>query len=82
MKKKKIKEENKTIVISVEKVALGEKKLLKINIDRLPIVTLAGIPVCVFTAKEAEPTIVLQAGLPGDEINGIDIKGNTASKTV
>lgn len=68
-----IKEENKTIIISGEKVAPGEDKLLKINIDRLPTGTLIDIPVYVFNAKEPGPTILLQAGLHGDEINGIEV---------
>ena len=68
-----IKEENKTIIISGEKVAPGEDKLLKINIDRLPTGTLIDIPVYVFNAKNSGPTILLQAGLHGDEINGIEI---------
>jgi len=67
-----IKEENKTIVISGEEVVPGESKLLKINIDRLPTGTLIDIPIYVFNAKEAGPTVLVQAGLHGDEINGIE----------
>jgi len=66
-------EENKSIVISGESVAPGEEKLLHISIDRLPTGTLIDIPVYVFNAKKSGPTILLQAGLHGDEINGIEI---------
>lgn len=65
-------EENKDIVIGGQTVTPGEDKLLKINIDRLPTGTLIDIPVYVFNAKKPGPTILVQAGLHGDEINGIE----------
>ena len=65
--------ENKDIVIGGEAVAPGEEKLLKISIDRLPTGTLIDIPVYVFNSKKPGPTILIQAGLHGDEINGIEI---------
>ena len=66
-------EENRDIIIGKEAVLPGEKKLLKISIDRLPTGTLIDIPVYVFNAKKPGPTILIQAGLHGDEINGIEI---------
>jgi len=65
--------ENKNIVIGGETVAPGENKLLKISIDRLPTGTLIDIPIYVFNSKKPGPTILIQAGLHGDEINGIEI---------
>ena len=65
-------EENKDIIIGGQTVSPGEEKLLKINIDRLPTGTLIDIPVYVFNAKKPGPTILVQAGLHGDEINGIE----------
>ncbi len=66
-------EENKDIVVGGQIVSPGEDKLLKISIDRLPTGTLIDIPVYVFNAKKPGPTILVQAGLHGDEINGIEI---------
>ena len=66
-------EENKDIIVGGETVAPGEDKLLKISIDRLPTGTLIDIPVYVFNSKKPGPTILIQAGLHGDEINGIEI---------
>lgn len=66
-------EENKEIVIGGQTVAPGEDKRLSISIDRLPTGTLIDIPIYVFNAKKAGPTILVQAGLHGDEINGIEI---------
>jgi len=65
--------ENKDIIIGNEAVGPGEQKLLKISIDRLPTGTLIDIPIYVFNAKKPGPTILVQAGLHGDEINGIEI---------
>lgn len=67
------KSENKTIVIDGKEIAPGEEKQITINIDRLPTGTLIDIPVYVFNAKAAGPTVLIQAGLHGDEINGIEI---------
>lgn len=66
-------EENRDIIIGKEAVFPGEKKLLKISIDRLPTGTLIDIPIYVFNAKKPGPTVLIQAGLHGDEINGIEI---------
>ncbi len=65
--------QNKSITIGGKTVKPGENKLLKINIDRLPTGTLIDIPVYVFNAKKPGPTLLVQAGLHGDEINGIEI---------
>ena len=66
-------EENKDIIIGGKTVSPGEEKLLKISIDRLPTGTLIDIPVYVFNSKKPGPTVLVQAGLHGDEINGIEI---------
>ncbi|MBU2948187.1 succinylglutamate desuccinylase/aspartoacylase family protein [Zobellia uliginosa] len=66
-------ESNKTIIIEGESVKPGESKLLNISIDRLPTGTLIDIPIYVFNSKNPGPTLLIQAGLHGDEINGIEI---------
>ncbi|WP_422349695.1 succinylglutamate desuccinylase/aspartoacylase family protein [Flagellimonas sp.] len=67
-----IESENKTIAINGERVAPGQNKLIQIDIARLPTGTLIHIPVHVFNAKKAGPTVLVQAGLHGDEINGVE----------
>ncbi len=64
---------NKEIIIGNETVIPGKSKLLKISIDRLPTGTLIDIPIYVFNGKKPGPTLLVQAGLHGDEINGIEI---------
>ena len=65
--------ENKTITIHGEAVQPGEAKWINIPIDRLPTGTVIDIPIYVCNAKEAGPTLLVQGGLHGDEINGVEI---------
>ena len=65
-------EENKTIYISGEAITPGEQKMVQINIARIPTGTLIDIPVHVFNGKKPGPTVLVQAGLHGDEINGVE----------
>ena len=64
---------NEVVVIRGEKIRLGEEKLIKIPIDRLPTGTLIEIPVYVFNSNKLGPTILLQGGLHGDEINSVEL---------
>ncbi len=64
---------NEPVELRGEKVDLGESKLIKFAIDRLPTGTLIEIPVYVFNGKEKGPTVLLQGGLHGDETNSIEI---------
>ncbi len=65
-------EENRTITINGDIVPPGKSKLLRIEIARLPTGTLIDIPVHVFNAKRPGPALLVQAGLHGDEINGVE----------
>ena len=67
------KEDVKSITINGEVVGPGEQKLVTISIARLPTGTLIDIPIYVFNTKRPGPTALIQAGLHGDEINGIEI---------
>ncbi|WGH74705.1 succinylglutamate desuccinylase/aspartoacylase family protein [Tenacibaculum tangerinum] len=64
---------NERIEIRGQKIGLGESKLIKIPLDRLPTGTLIEIPVYVFNGKKLGPTILLQGGLHGDEVNGVEL---------
>ena len=64
---------NEAVEIRGQKIGLGESKLIKIPVDRLPTGTLIEIPVYVFNGKEAGPTVLLQGGLHGDEVNSVEL---------
>ena len=64
---------NEVVEIRGNKIGLGENKLIKIPVDRLPTGTLIEIPVYIFNGKKPGPTILLQGGLHGDEVNSIEL---------
>jgi predicted deacylase len=61
------------ISINGEKVGIGEKKEILLNIARLPTYTPIELSVNVFRGKEDGPVLLLTGGLHGDEINGVEI---------
>jgi predicted deacylase len=67
-----LEEENRTITINGDTVSPGQNKLLRIEIARLPTGTLIDIPVHIFNSENPGPTLLIQAGLHGDEINGVE----------
>lgn len=64
--------DNKDIKISGDTIAPGDSKMVQLGIARLPTGTLIEIPVHVFNAKDPGPAVLVQAGLHGDEINGVE----------
>jgi len=63
---------NSTKHILNTEIKPGEHKVIKLPIGSLPTGTPIKIPVYVFNGKEKGPTILLQGGLHGDEINGVE----------
>lgn len=61
------------MTILEETILPGETKTLNLEIARLHTATKLKIPVIVSRAKQDGPTVLLSAGLHGDEINGVDI---------
>ncbi|MEM6894954.1 MAG: succinylglutamate desuccinylase/aspartoacylase family protein [Bacteroidota bacterium] len=66
------KDKSQAIQINSTQVLPGEYALVKLNIGRLPTGTLIDIPVHVFNGKKKGPVVLIQAGLHGDEINGVE----------
>lgn len=64
---------NHTVEIKGEKIPLGTEKMIKFEIDRLPTGTKIELPVYVFNGKNPGPTVLVQAGLHGDEVNGVEL---------
>jgi predicted deacylase len=61
------------IKIHEESIAPGENKIVSLNTYELPTKTKIEIPIHVFRSKQAGPTVLLSAGMHGDEINGIEV---------
>lgn len=51
----------------------GKEKQIMANISRLPTRTPIEIPIVVSRSKKPGPTLLLMAGMHGDEINGVEI---------
>lgn len=71
---------NEPVEIRGQRIDLGENKLIRIEIDRLPTGTVIDIPVYVFNGKKPGPTVLLQAGLHGDEVNGVELTRKMLAK--
>jgi predicted deacylase len=63
----------KNITILGELILPGESKTINMDIAKLHTMTSLKIPIIVERSKFEGPTILLSAGLHGDEINGIEI---------
>ena len=57
-------------------ISLGENAKVNLNVYYLPTGAKMEIPVHVFRSKKKGPAVLLQAGMHGDEINGIEIIRN------
>ena len=64
---------NQTITLRNTVVKPGENRLIRFYIDRLHTGTDISIPIYVFNGKEAGPTVLVQGGLHGDELNSTEL---------
>ncbi len=62
-----------SICINGEQIRRGDTKQIALNIAKLPTHTMIDLPVYVYAAEKEGPTLLLSAGLHGDEINGIEV---------
>ncbi len=73
---------NQDLIILNEKVAPGESKTINFSFAKLYTSTKVEIPIIVERAKKAGPTILLTAGIHGDEINGVEIVRQVIAKKI
>jgi len=64
---------NKTITIFKETIEPGESKTINMEIAELHTMTKLKIPIVVKRSKIEGPTVLLTAGMHGDEVNGTEI---------
>ena len=62
----------KDFVINSQSISPGECKQIALNSYELHTKTKIEIPVFVFRSKKTRPTLLLSAGMHGEETNGID----------
>jgi len=68
-----IKDNPETLHILGHEIALGERKTINFNLAKLYTSTKVEIPIIVERSKKIGPTVLITAGIHGDEINGVDI---------
>ena len=68
------------MVINSVEIKPGQSRQLSLIISKLPTRTPIDIPVHIFRAKKPGPSILLMAGMHGDEINGVEIIRQMISK--
>lgn len=65
--------QNKKLIILGQEIVPGKNYELNLSVAKLHTSTPVQIPIHVNRAKEDGPTVILMAGMHGDEINGIEI---------
>jgi len=63
----------KILNILGNEIALGERKTINFNLANLYTSTKVEIPVIVERSKNPGPTVLITAGIHGDEINGVEV---------
>ena len=61
------------LIINNQRIGAGEEVQIDIRIARLPSHTWIDLPVFVYRSKNEGPSLLLTAGIHGDEINGIEV---------
>ncbi|RMA65858.1 succinylglutamate desuccinylase/aspartoacylase family protein [Ulvibacter antarcticus] len=70
------------LIILGEKIALGESRVINWSIAKLYTSTKIDIPIIIERAKEPGPTLLMTAGIHGDEINGVEIVRQTIARKI
>jgi len=60
------------MIINKTEIKLGEKKVVRLSVSKLPSGTEIDIFVHVFRSEKPGPTVLFLGGLHGDEINGVE----------
>lgn len=63
---------SETIVINGEEISPGQNAQINLNVAKLPTHTMIDLPVYVFRGNEDGPSILITAGIHGDELNGVE----------
>ncbi|WP_299435309.1 succinylglutamate desuccinylase/aspartoacylase family protein [uncultured Aquimarina sp.] len=75
-------EENDILSILGENIPLGTSKTINFNIANLYTSTKVEIPIIIERSKKSGPTILITAGIHGDEINGVEVVRQIIAKKI
>ncbi|RKE98579.1 succinylglutamate desuccinylase/aspartoacylase family protein [Ichthyenterobacterium magnum] len=74
--------EKEVLEILGEKVALGESATVYFNVAKLHTQNTIDVPVIIERSKKPGPTVLITAGIHGDEINGVEIVRQIIAKGI
>lgn len=74
--------EKEVLHILGEKVALGEHAKVSFNVAKLHTQNRIDVPVIIERSKKPGPTVLITAGIHGDEINGVEIVRQIIAKGI
>ncbi len=67
------KKKSNLLVINKKSIAPGAKKIVRLNVARLPSGTVISLRIHVYRSKKPGPVVLVLGGVHGDEINGVEI---------
>ena len=71
------------IIIHGQEILTGQNLQINLNVAKLPTHTMIDLPVFVFRGKKKGPSLLIMAGIHGDELNGIEsIRRLIVSKSI
>jgi len=75
---------NKNFVLEIlgKQISLGERAKLSFSVAKLHTQNSIEIPVIIERSKKAGPTVLITAGIHGDEVNGVEIVRQLISKGI
>ncbi|WP_369998565.1 succinylglutamate desuccinylase/aspartoacylase family protein [Winogradskyella sp.] len=74
--------EKEVLHILGEKVALGKRAKVSFNVAKLHTQNTIDVPVIIERSKKPGPTVLIMAGIHGDEVNGVEIVRQIIAKGI
>lgn len=74
--------EKEVLHILGEDIALGESKTVSFNVAKLHTQNTIDVPVIIERSKKPGPTVLMTAGIHGDEVNGVEIVRQIIAKGI
>jgi len=65
-----------------ESILLGESREINFNVAKLHTTTSVEVPVLIERSKKSGPTVLITAGIHGDEVNGVEIVRQIIAKGI
>jgi len=74
----------KTDILEIlgESIKLGERREINFNVAKLHTTTSVEVPVIIERSKKPGPTVLITAGIHGDEVNGIEVVRQIIAKGI